>query len=322
MTTETSSAASRLGLGLAALGRPAYINSGRELDLGAARSADELRERTEQMLDLAYEKGIRYIDAARSYGRAEEFLAGWLTRRDDVQDVVVGSKWGYRYVGGWRPDADLHEVKDHSLTAFREQLSESRRLLGDRLAVYHVHSATLETGVLDDAALHRELADLRGSGVQVGVSVSGPRQPDVVRRALDVRVDGETLFTSVQCTWNLLEPSSGPALREAAAAGARVILKEVLANGRLTPHAEHVIPRAVAELARELSLPVDRIAVAAALAQPSAWRVLTGAVTPDQLASNLDAEAVDLPPGWQDALAQDAETPVEYWDRRSRRQWR
>lgn len=312
---------SRLGLGLAALARPAYITSGREQDLGPTRAVDDLRTRTHEVLDAAYGHGIRYVDVARSYGRAEEFLAEWLARRADVEDLVVGSKWGYRYVGGWRRDVDVHEVKDHSVAAFREQVRESRRLLGDRLDVYHVHSATLETGVLDDVTLHRDLVELRASGVHVGVSVSGAHQADVVRRALDVRVDGEQLFTSVQCTWNLLEPSAAPALEEAAATGARVIVKEVLANGRLTEQSRHELPSSIDDLAGRLTVPVDRVAVAAALAQPWVWRVLTGAVTVPQLSSNAAAEDVALPDDWQEALLTAAEPAEEYWGNRSRRQW-
>src|SRR3984885_2095659 len=94
---------SRVGLGLAALGRPAYITGGRAADL-PDRSVAGLRARTFSMLDAAYAAGVRYVDAARSYGRAEEFLAGWLAERGHT-DVVIGSKWGYRYAGGWRLDA-------------------------------------------------------------------------------------------------------------------------------------------------------------------------------------------------------------------------
>src|SRR5688500_5490126 len=86
----------RLGLGLAALARPAYITSGRATELGDRRSVDDLRRRAVAVLDAAYDAGIRYVDVARSYGRAEEFLAGWLAGRPDVDDVVVGSKWGYK----------------------------------------------------------------------------------------------------------------------------------------------------------------------------------------------------------------------------------
>jgi aryl-alcohol dehydrogenase-like predicted oxidoreductase len=134
---------SRIGLGLAALGRPAYITSGREEDL-PDRSVAGMRTRTFSMLDAAYAVGVRYVDAARSYGRAEEFLAGWLAERGHA-DVIVGSKWGYRYTGGWRLDAAQQEVKEHSLAMFTTQLARSRALLGERLTLYQVHSLTLDS---------------------------------------------------------------------------------------------------------------------------------------------------------------------------------
>jgi Recombinase zinc beta ribbon domain len=55
------------------------------------RRRPDLRTRTFSMLDAAYAAGVRYVDAARSYGRAEEFLAGWLAERGHA-DVIVGSK--------------------------------------------------------------------------------------------------------------------------------------------------------------------------------------------------------------------------------------
>jgi len=311
---------SRLGIGLAAVARPAYITSGREADLGGHRDVDDLRVRTEAVLDAAYAAGIRYVDVARSYGRAEEFLAGWLQHHPEIDDVEIGSKWGYRYVGGWRVDAPVHEVKDHSLAAFTEQLAETAALLGPRLAIYHVHSATPDTGVLDDAALHRALAGLRDRGVRVGVSTSGPAQADAVRRALEIQVDGAPLFTSIQSTWNVLEPSVGAALAEAAATGARVIVKEAVANGRLAPGAADAPPRVVA-LAAELGVPIDQLATAAALAQPWVWRVLSGAVDPLQVESNAAAAAVVLPPGVLSELGALAEEPGAYWSARSARAW-
>jgi hypothetical protein len=51
----------------------------------------------------------RYFDAARSYGRAEEFLGGWLAARGiGPQEVVVGSKWGYVYTANWQ--GRIHKV--------------------------------------------------------------------------------------------------------------------------------------------------------------------------------------------------------------------
>jgi len=312
---------SRLGLGLAAVGRPAYITAGRSADLGERRTIEAMRRLCLQLLDQAYAAGVRYFDVARSYGRAEEFLGEWLA--SGPTDVVVGSKWGYRYVGEWRVDADVHEIKDHSLAAFTRQLAETRALLGDRLGVYHVHSATLDTGVLDDTELHTALAALRDTGVRIGVSTSGPEQGAAIRKALGVAVGGFPLFTSIQATWNVLETSAGAALADAAAEGCSVIVKEAVANGRLTPAAAPDDERAgrAAAVAAELGIGVDQLAIAAALAQPWAPTVLSGAATPDQLASNLAATADMLSPAALEELAELAEPPTDYWAARSRRPW-
>ena len=115
---------SPVGLGLAALGRPAYIDLGRDADLGDDRGVEALERRCHQVLDAAFAAGVRYLDAARSYGRAEAFLASWLRARGlDPAEVTVGSKWGYTYVGDWRMDAEVHEVKDHSLAALARQVT-------------------------------------------------------------------------------------------------------------------------------------------------------------------------------------------------------
>ena len=311
----------RLGIGLAALGRPAYITAGRAA-LGARRSVDDMGNRTFAVLDAAYAAGVRYVDVARSYGRAEEFLGAWLAARPEADDVEIGSKWGYRYTGDWRMDAEVHEWKDHSLPTFREQWAKTSALLGDRVGVYHVHSATPDTGVLDDAELHGALAQLRDQGVRVGISTSGPRQGDAVRRALEVTVGGAPLFTSFQSTWNPLEPSAEPALAEAAAAGARVIVKEAVANGRLAPGgADSPGARRAVDLAAGLGTTVDTLATAAALARPWAWRVLSGAVDPAQLASNVAAAELAVPAEVADELASLAEDPATYWAARSARPW-
>ncbi|HEX8581537.1 MAG TPA: aldo/keto reductase [Acidimicrobiales bacterium] len=322
MTTAGTHDRRRLGIGLAALGRPAYITAGRDAALGGRRSVDDMANRTFAVLDAAYAAGVRYVDVARSYGRAEEFLGAWLAARPEADDVEIGSKWGYRYTGDWRMDAEVHEWKDHSLPTFREQWAKTSALLGDRVGVYHVHSATPDTGVLDDAELHGALAQLRDQGVRVGISTSGPRQGDAVRRALEVTVGGAPLFTSFQSTWNPLEPSAEPALAEAAAAGARVIVKEAVANGRLAPGgADSPGARRVAALADGLGTTADALAIAAALAQPWAWRVLSGAVDPAQVASNVAAEGLTVPAEVADELAGLAEDPQAYWSARSARAW-
>jgi aryl-alcohol dehydrogenase-like predicted oxidoreductase len=303
---------SELGLGLAALGRPAYINIGHAEDLGPERGPDDLRARTEAVLDRAFAAGVRYFDAARSYGLAEEFLGGWLRSRDPGE-VFVASKWGYTYTANWSLDAEDHEVKDLSLDQLRRQLAETREHLGSWLRLYQIHSATIESGVLEDAGVLEELAALRASGVAVGLTATGAAQADTIDAAIATGA-----FDAVQATWNLHERSAGDALARAAAAGLRVIVKEAVANGRLTDRAA---PPELAAAASERKVGADAIALAVALAQPWADVVLSGASTPAMLESNLEALTVSVDAALQERLAGLAEPAQEYWERRSQLPW-
>ncbi len=297
------------GLGLAALGRPGYLTVDHAAAIGPDRSVGTLRRHCYQVCDAAWEGGIRWFDAARSYGRAEEFLAGWLTDRGIApEQVMVSSKWGYTYTADWKVDVEVPEVKDHSAAALARQWPETRALLGPWLRLYQVHSATMESGILGDARTQRALARL---GVPVGLSVSGPNQAQTVQRALDVAVDGAQLFSAVQATWNLLETSVGPALTKAKSAGWTVIIKEALANGRLATRG--YAPALLGERP-------DATALAAALAQPWVDVVLLGAATGAQLRSNLTA-LHDAPPVDGERLASLVRDPQVYWSERAAMPW-
>ena len=271
------------------------------------------------MLDAAVGAGIRYVDAARSYGMAEQFLGTWLNTRNPPKDsITVGSKWGYTYTGSWQLDAPRHEVKDLSLDTLRRQIVESRSLLGKHLQLYEIHSATLESNVLENVDVLRELQQLRSSGLTIGLTVTGPKQAAVLRRALEECLDGMTPCPVVQATWNVLEQSAGEALSEAHEHGWGVIIKEGLANGRLTDRAREASVISLREMATERETTIDALALSAALSQPWADVVLSGAVTIAQLESNLSAVALATEPmDW----AGMAELPTEYWAHRSALAW-
>ena len=292
----------QLGLGLAALGRPGYINLGHATDLQGRYETTAMADHAATVLDTAWQGGIRYFDVARSYGRSEEFLGRWLRKRSIVPDtVVVGSKWGYRYTADWQVKAEHHEIKEHTLATLTEQWPQSLAQLGPYLRLYQIHSATLESGVLQDRAVLAALAARKEDGGCVGLSLSGAQQSAVLEQAMTCRIDGVRLFDAVQATWNLLEPSAAPALAVAQRAGIGVIVKEVLANGRLTTR--NLDPTFAPKLAllqqqsQRLGGTVDALAIAAALAQLH-W----------------DDEAAD-------ALAGLAESPGQYWNTRSRLVW-
>ena len=304
----------QFALGLAAIGRPAYINLGRERDLGADRSVATLRAEAEALLDAAWAAGVRWVDAARSYGRAEEFLGGWLrSRQVDPGALTVSSKWGYAYVGGWRLDAEVHERKELTAAQLERQLAETRALLDGWLDLYAIHSATVESGVLDDAAVLDRLAALRAEGVRIGLSTTGPRQADTIDRAV-----ASGRFDAVQATWNLCERAAGPALERAHAAGMTVLVKEGVANGRLAGEAA---PPQLRAAAADLGVGADAVALAAIAARPWVDVVLSGAVTPAMLASNLAARDVVWDDTLERRLAGLVRAPEDYWRERAALPW-
>ena len=310
--------AARWAIGTAVLGRPAYLNTGSSLPPGRTREA--LQDNMCAVLDAATSAGVAWVDTARSYGDAEAFVAHWLALRAGRPGFVaptVSSKWGYRYVGGWRTDADVHEVKEHTLPRFRQQWQHSRELLGERIGLYQVHSLTPDSPLLADTALLAELAALREIGVAVGFSTSGPQQAETVRAACRISVDGTSLFSAVQSTWNVRETSVGPALQEAADSGMTVLVKEALANGLLATDP----PAALADVAAAHGSTPDAVALAVVAAQPFVSRVLIGASTVDQLRSNLTAGDLALTTDELASLTAAPDEPAVYWDRRSQLPW-
>jgi len=323
---STGLSVSPLGIGMAALGRPGYITLGHAAALERNYDVAAMTARAHRVLDNAYALGVRYFDAARSYGRAEEFLGSWLRKRHlSPEDVVVGSKWGYTYTAGWQVEAAVHEVKEHSLAVLQRQWEESQNHFGAHLDLYQIHSATLQSGVLENREVLEELARLKRGGTLIGLSVSGESQGAVIDQALGITIDGVRLFDTVQATWNLLEISAGPALARAAAAGLGVIVKEALANGRLTEANQASEFNRQRDLLRQeagrLQTTEDALALAAVLAQPWAGVVLSGAATATQLTSNLQAIDVIWDATAAASLEGIVEPPGMYWETRRRLCW-
>ena len=320
--------APRLGLGMASLGRPGYINLGHADDLPTERTVEAMRLHAHDVLDEAYNLGLRYIDCARSYGMSEEFVASWLAKRPEVAaDVVIGSKWGYEYTADWRVqvgEGEAHEVKKHTVAQFTSQLEETRALLKDRLALYQIHSATEESGVLTaDDVLDALAAKLRDAGVAAGASVSHPQATPLELATAAARGD-KPLFASVQATFNLLDQSAAPQLKAAHESGLFVIIKEALANGRLTSRAPDPNVKAVlAAEAERLGTTADAVSLAWVLSHEWVSMVLSGASSVEMLRANADALRITpLPADVMERLGAAIGQPLdEYWSDRKALAW-
>lgn len=327
---------------MAALGRPGYINLNRDAVFGAAvsegRQLEKMQTRADGVMDALLaecssdkrdkkEFLIPWLDCARSYGLSERFVGQFLRSRNIQPDeVYVSSKWGYTYVADWKValgEGEPHEVKDHSLKNFLKQLQETKDEIGDYVNLYQVHSATFESGILTDERAHQALNDCREErGWSIGLSVSGTVQDEIIKKALEIKLGENRVFDSVQCTFNVLEQKPGPALLEAHKAGMDIIIKEGMANGRVLRH------EVVQNVAKKIGCSPDSLALACILAQPFCPRVLSGAVTPEQLSSNMEAlelaetlktkEGICILNEVMDGCRTDSET---YWKDRSALVW-
>jgi aryl-alcohol dehydrogenase-like predicted oxidoreductase len=317
---------SKIGLGLAALGRPGYINLGHAQDLSRNYDPEEMERNSHEVLDDAWEGGMRYFDAARSYGLAEKFLGSWLRRKKiSPDDVTVASKWGYTYTANWEVNVETHEIKDHSLERLLTQWNESYSLLSDYIDIYYIHSATKESGVLENQGVLQQLHNLSKQGILIGLTVSGRGQAQTIEQALQIKIEGSPLFRCVQATWNLLEQSTTSILQAAHDQGMKVVIKEALANGRLTGRNDDPAfsgkRRILVEEAKRTKTSIDALSIAVALAQPWTDVVLSGAATVEQLQSNLRALELQLDPQIIKRLLPIAEPPEEYWAYRSKLPW-
>ena len=310
----------KLGLGLAALGRPGYINLGHHQNIGPDKSKEAMYFQAEKVLNFAYQSGIQYFDVARVYGASEEFLSKWI-RKQNQFNGYVGSKWGYEYLADWKIDADVHERKDHSAAFLKQQWVETRLNLGKNIDLYQIHSVTPESNVLNDRNVLNELQNIKKSGIEIGISTSGPSQAETIKKLLEIN-KVENLFTFIQCTINILEQSCQQILIEASESKINIIAKEIFANGRLSAankefHQKEIL--ILRNLALDLNLSLEELSLIWAYQQKYINIVLTGAATVEQLQSNIDAiskKDLTLP-----NLLELGTSKESYWQSRKSLKW-
>ncbi len=320
---------SRLGLGLAALGRPDYINLGHGEDLNHQTSVEALEQHTISMLEAASKSGINFFDTARSYGKGEEFLGKWIKSSAKEADASIFTKWGQEYAANFQIDAKEHVRKKYDLKTLKEHFEASKKALGRKIDLYQIHSVEANSPALNDAAILTELSALKEAGVYIGASVIGPKQKDAIEKLLSIKQGEKPLFDSVQVTFNLMEQSAADAMKAAADAGMFVIAKEVFANGRLTEknveELNYTFPgRELKKMAQGSSMSPAQIALSWVLGHDFVHAAISGAVTHEQLKQHVQAEKSIIPSSDAEGRKLASvliENPVDYWLRRSSLPW-
>ncbi|MDB4274088.1 aldo/keto reductase [Algibacter sp.] len=313
----------KIGLGLAALGRPEYINI--RTDNSIDRSEEAFKKNTFSVLNEAYKLGVRYFDTAPSYGNGEAFLQEW-NDANSYSDVLLGTKWGYTYVANWELGFDgKHEVKDHAIEKLEEQWDVSKQML-PKLKYYQVHSATFESGILKNEAVLNQLYQIKkDTGLHIGITTSGANQKEVIKTALDVKVNGDVLFDSFQVTYNVFDQSAYSILRDVLKQGNSIVIKEALANGRVFRNEKfqqyNKVYNILEALSKKYEVGVDAIALRFIMDNLQPTYVLSGASNKTHLKQNLKTLNFNFTLEELRLLKTLKQAPEAYWKERSLLNW-
>lgn len=183
------------------------------LGLGAGGLGDAgLSEKDAETLLLgAVDRGVTFVDAARSYGVAEERIGRYLGARRS--EVILSTKGGYGVAG----------VPDWTGGAVRGGIDDAlRRMRTDRIDVFHLHSCPAEV-LAHDEVIEALLEAHRAGKIRVA-AYSG--ENEALSRAI-----GSGAFGGIQCSVNVFDQRAiDGAVATAARGGIGVVGKRPLGN--------------------------------------------------------------------------------------------
>ena len=266
MTGQAAIAMQRCCLGTAQLGMPYGI---------ANRSGKPTHKLAHQIIEKAWQMGVRTFDTAQDYGDSEAILGESLA-------LLKGAS-PFRLITKFRLERD----RRWSEQAIRDGVALSmERLKTKSIWAILIHSADLSGGV--ECGIVETLQRIQSQGwVQhLGASVYGP---EAAKRILE-----HPAFSLVQAPYNLLDQrlSSEGVFALAKQLGKTVLCRSIFLQGLLTlspadlpDHLREAEPylAALTRIAEDEGISLKQFAVAFAFSCSEGFPVIFGAETPDQV---------------------------------------
>jgi aryl-alcohol dehydrogenase-like predicted oxidoreductase len=267
---------------------------------GQPRGPEITDEDAGRLLNAVLDGGINLIDTSPDYGRSEELIGTYLSRRRD--EFFLASKCGCPIETP--ADAPPPYPHDYSKQNVRAAVERSlRRLRTDRLDLVQVHMSP-SVATLDENGTIEELNDLRAEGKVRFIGMSGilPNLPGhIAMNVFDafqipysaVQRDHENLITEA------VDKGAGTLIRGGAARGAASEEKN-WSNGPLTQEPglgqRNWETSGVEDLINEAGIGRQEFILRFTLSHPGLSTTIVGTANPAHLASNIAvAEQGPLP---------------------------
>lgn len=208
---DTGIEISEIGLGTVKFGRNTGVKYPRQFTLPT-------RDELSQLLNLARQLGINYLDTAPAYGTSEKVLGELLPEFKD--DFVISTKVGEYF-------ADGVSRYDFSSDATKSSIEHSLEALGlTELDMVYVHSDGRDQFVIENTEVLKALGDLKQQGVIRAIGFSG-------------KVANESALALELCdvfmvTLNEGDLSQAELIASCHAAGKAVVIKKALNSGHST----------------------------------------------------------------------------------------
>ena len=184
----------------------------------------------------------------------------------------------------------------------------------------------MATGVLKNQAVLAKLANLKKEhGIKIALTTTGVNQVEVLKKALDIQVNGNQLFDLFQVTYNFLEQSLQELAQELIQQKKTIVIKEALANGRVFKNKNyqqyHLLYKALATLSQKHQVGIDAISLRYCAQKIPESTILSGASNLIQLQENLKTHTFAL--SSEDLLLLDTFkiSSQRYWSEREKLTW-
>jgi aryl-alcohol dehydrogenase-like predicted oxidoreductase len=173
----------------------------------------------EQILNAVVDKGINFIDTANDYGRSEEYIGRFLSRRRD--EFVLATKCGCTVVRRDENTDDTPHVwtRENLFRGLHESLGRMRT---DYVDLMQLHNPSVEQ--CDNGDLVAALQEMKEQGKVrwIGVSSTHPHLETYI---------GWDVFDAFQIPYSALERQHEEVIQAASDSGAGVIVRGGVARG-------------------------------------------------------------------------------------------